>query len=127
MHSLSDCFERPASRARQIWTFVRSQDELIEKEFEMKNLKFVLLASIFGMNVFAFAAETAVNDPACTAIVAACEGAGYKPGEHKQNGKGLWVDCVGAIAKGKTVEGVNGTPKEARDCMKAKRQSRRRK
>jgi hypothetical protein len=93
----------------------------------MKNLKFVLLASIFGLNVSAIAAEAVANDPACTTIVGACEGAGYHPGEHKKNGKGLWVDCVGAIAKGKTVAGVTNTQKEARACMKAKRQARRHK
>ena len=93
----------------------------------MKNLKLVLLASIFGLNVSAFAAEAVTNDPACTAVVAACEAAGYKPGEHKQNSKGLWVDCIGAIAKGKTVEGVSSSKEEARGCMKAKRQSRKRK
>lgn len=93
----------------------------------MKNFKFVLLASVFSLSASVFAAENAATDPACTAIVAACEGAGYQPNEHKKNNKGLWIDCIGAIAKGKTVAGVSNTKEEARACMKVHRQARKQK
>jgi len=57
--------------------------------------------------------------PACTKIVTACESAGYEPGDHKKNGKGLWIDCVGAISKGKTVSGVSATADDAKSCIAA--------
>lgn len=92
----------------------------------MKIFKSVLLVMFFGLSVSAFANHEE-SDPACAAIVTACKGAGYEPGEHKKNHKGLWVDCVGKIAKGKTVEGVSNTKEEARACMKAKHHARKHK
>lgn len=65
------------------------------------------------------ASANAADIPECANIVKACEGAGFMPGDHKKNGKGLWVDCVGAIGKGKTVAGVSSTQAEAQACQNA--------
>ena len=76
--------------------------------------------------VFLFAgmvhAEKAMDSAACANIAKACEGAGYKPGDHKKTGKGLWADCVHKIAKGETVEGVTATADEAKACMASKKE-----
>jgi GH24 family phage-related lysozyme (muramidase) len=64
-------------------------------------------------------AEHAKDLPQCANLVKACESAGYEPGDHKKNGKGLWVDCVGAIVHGKTVAGVTATKDEAKACADA--------
>jgi hypothetical protein len=60
--------------------------------------------------------------PQCEKIAAACEAAGFQPGDHKKNGKGLWVDCIGKIAKGETVAGVSSTKDEALACEAAKKE-----
>jgi hypothetical protein len=64
-------------------------------------------------------ADKATDIPACSSIAKSCEAAGFEPGDHKKNGKGLWVDCIHAIAKGKTVAGVTGTEAEAKSCLDA--------
>ena len=64
-------------------------------------------------------AEKAKDLPQCASITKACEAAGFEPGDHKKNGKGLWVDCVGALAHGKKVEGVTATQDEAKACADA--------
>jgi hypothetical protein len=47
---------------------------------------------------------------------------GYQPGEHKRDGEGLWVDCVAAIAHGKTVAGVSGVSQSAAQaCLNAEK------
>ena len=69
---------------------------------------------------FAFAADSPTSLPECSRIISACEAQGYKSGAHNKSGKGLWVDCIGAIAKGKTVSGVTGfTFDDAKACEKA--------
>lgn len=68
------------------------------------------------------AAEAA---PECAKIVPQCKAAGFEPGQHRKTGKGLWVDCVGAIARGRTIAGVNATKDEARSCRGVARASRR--
>jgi hypothetical protein len=74
---------------------------------------------------FTFAADPAASLPECSKIVSACESQGYMPGEHKKGGKGLWIDCIDAIAKGKTVPGVSGfTADDAKACEKAAKASR---
>jgi hypothetical protein len=55
----------------------------------------------------------------CKAIRAACEGAGFRPHEHK-SGKGLWLDCVDKIMKGETVPGVTVAASDVDGC-KAKK------
>ncbi len=80
-------------------------------------LALILLASSASAHEHAVPSE-------CTAIAAACEAAHYMPGEHKKNGKGMWADCIHAIAKGKTVEGVSGfSADDAKKCAKAKHAS----
>ena len=59
------------------------------------------------------------DDPACANIAKQCEAQGFMPGAHKRNGKGLWADCVGKIAKGETIAGVNATVDEAKACAAA--------
>jgi hypothetical protein len=64
-------------------------------------------------------ADKATEIPECSPIAKSCEAAGFEPGHHKKNGKGLWIDCIHAIAKGKTVAGVTGTEAEAKTCLEA--------
>jgi hypothetical protein len=84
------------------------------------NMKALLMASVLILGVSTIAkADKASDIPACTTIVKSCEAAGFEPGDHKKNGKGLWVDCVHAISKGKTVAGVSSTAAEAQGCIDA--------
>lgn len=79
----------------------------------MKNA--FVLVMVLASSSLAFA-DKATENPACANIAKQCESAGFEPGEHKKDGKGLWVDCVEAIAKGKTVAGVSATADEAKAC-----------
>ncbi len=79
----------------------------------------VMLVVLSILSVQLAHAEKAKDLPACANIVKSCEAAGYKPGDHKKTGKGLWVDCVGAIAKGQTVSGVTATQADAQACKDA--------
>lgn len=65
------------------------------------------------------------NSPECAKVSAACEAAGFKPGAHKETGKGLWVDCIKPLADGKTIEGVTGiTADEAKACADSSKDAR---
>lgn len=80
----------------------------------------ILSVVLLGMSSLA-QAEKALELPACADIAKQCEAAGYMPGDHKKTGKGLWVDCVGAVAKGKSVTGVTATADQAKACRDAAR------
>jgi GH24 family phage-related lysozyme (muramidase) len=84
----------------------------------MKSLQLSALALVLSFGFLAHA-EKAVDAPACASLVKSCEAAGFEPGEHKKNGKGIWVDCVGALAKGKTVAGVTASQADAKACAQA--------
>ena len=79
-------------------------------------LTVIALALVLGSIAHA---EKATDLPQCASISKACEAAGFEPGAHKKNGKGLWADCVGAIAHGKTVAGVSATQSDAKACADA--------
>ena len=81
-------------------------------------MKFTVLTLALVLGSLA-QAEKPKELPQCASIAKACEAAGFHPGDHKKNGKGLWVDCVGAIAHGKTVAGVTATQDEAKACSEA--------
>lgn len=89
-------------------------------------LKSILVITFFStVSVFAQANEKAVNSPECGAVVKACEAGGFSVGSHKKNHKGLWVDCIAKLAKGKPVEGVSGVSSdEAKKCVEVKKQKR---
>lgn len=72
----------------------------------------------------ALAVDPVTTTPACAKIVQDCEAQKYDPGMHRKDGMGLWVDCIGAIAHGKTVAGVSDTQAEAKTCLQAKRAER---
>lgn len=72
---------------------------------------FVLSSSIAG----AKPAEV----PECAEVVKKCEAAGYKAGDHKSGGKGLWVDCVAKRSRDKKVEGVDLPAADAQKCLDA--------
>jgi hypothetical protein len=63
--------------------------------------------------------------PECEAPFKACQAAGYIVGAHKKGDpegadKGLWVDCIDAVADGKkTVSGVDMASAQA--CKNAKK------
>lgn len=92
----------------------------------MKRVQTVLSLTVLFSALTAFG-EKPVDSPACSAAVKACEAAGYEPGDHKKNGKGLWVDCIHAIAKGKTVAGVSVSQADAKACMEAAKAHRKQK
>lgn len=83
-----------------------------------KMMNLVVAAGALVLSTQALAQKPA-DVPECTGPVAACEKAGFQPGEHKKNGKGLWVDCIGARAHDKAVEGVTITKEEAKACADA--------
>lgn len=85
--------------------------------------KLMILAVMTGALVLSTKsfAEKAAELPECAGPVAACEKAGFEPGEHKKNGKGLWVDCIGARAHDKAVAGVTISKEEAKTCADAKK------
>jgi hypothetical protein len=87
-------------------------------------MKLSVLALLLAVGSFAYA-EKPADLPQCASIAKSCEAAGYQPGEHKKNGKGLWADCVHAIAKGKTVTGVTATQADAKACQEAAHAARR--
>lgn len=65
------------------------------------------------------------NSPECAKVSAACEAAGFKPGAHKEAGKGLWMDCIAPLAAGKTIDGVTGiTADEAKACASSSKEAR---
>ena len=86
----------------------------------MKNTQILIVAMVMTvLPGFAQANEKAKDLPACQSIVKSCEAAGFEPGEHKKDGKGLWIDCIHAIAKGKTVPGVTAAQADAKACQDA--------
>lgn len=89
-------------------------------------MKLTALATILALGSFAHAQKPA-DLPQCATIVQQCEKAGFEPGEHKKNGKGLWVDCVGAIAHGKTVAGVTVSQADAKACQQGAKAERKEK
>jgi hypothetical protein len=84
--------------------------------------KVLAVFSLFALlgTQLTFAADSPASLPECSKIVSACKAQGYMHGSHQKNGKGLWVDCIGTIANGKTVSGVTGfTADDAKACEKA--------
>lgn len=81
----------------------------------MKNQLIVLglaLASISPSLGFAAPGEAGP----CKEIRSACEAAGFVKGNHKKDGKGLWVDCMKKVKAGEAVPGVNVTPEQVTAC-----------
>jgi hypothetical protein len=85
----------------------------------------VTIAALF--TAFAVYAEKPKDSPDCAEISKQCEAAGYTPGDHKKDGKGLWVDCIGAVAKGKSVAGVTAGKEQAEKCMATTKEHRKHK
>ena len=88
--------------------------------------KFTLFVTSLAFAIPALA-EKHESPAVCAGIIKTCEGAGFHRGDHKKDSKGLWVDCVQAIAKGKKVEGVTATQADAKACMEAAKASRKEK
>lgn len=89
----------------------------------MKAIKTSLLL-VSLVSAGAFAKGKAGKIPACESVVKACEAAGFQPGDHKKTGKGLWVDCVHALAEGKSVSGVTVAQADAKACSDAAKAAR---
>lgn len=88
--------------------------------------KFVMIAVGALVVSTAFSKIAVANDgakakdlPECKTIVEQCEASNFKPGKHKKNKHGLWMDCVGKVAKGKTVSGVSVSAADAKICADA--------
>lgn len=89
-------------------------------------LFFVLTLGFAGS---AFAQKAPLQDPACSDLVKACEQAGYKAGDRKKSGKGLFADCLAKAIKGTAVAGLKmdlSSPKvkTCKESIEAKRQAR---
>jgi len=85
----------------------------------------IVLAVMSGA---AYAGPHGTKIPECQAPFAACQAAGYTVGAHHKGDKpgtdkGMWVDCIDAVASGKaTVTGVDvAAAKACRAANKAKR------
>lgn len=84
----------------------------------MKSL--VMIGLVLGA-VNAHAEGTSL--PECQNAYTVCQGAGFKAGAHQKGqkmgeGTGLWIDCVGAVAKGKKqVAGLDQAAAQA--CLTA--------
>lgn len=79
----------------------------------------VLAASLLAQSALAQDPKDIAD---CAASLKACEAKGFKYMGHHDGGKknGFWIDCVGPIAAGKTVEGVTLAKDEAAKCVAAK-------
>ena len=71
------------------------------------------LASLLSFSLFA--AEDAKNHP-CQKIKAACESAGFVKNGHKDNKKGLHVDCMKPLLEGQSVTGVTVSADDISAC-----------
>lgn len=67
-------------------------------------MKSLITALVLLGSVSAFA-EHHENSKPCKEIKAACEAAGFKKGDHKEQ-KGLYKDCFQPIMAGQSVAGV---------------------
>jgi len=96
-----------------------------------------LMSQIFILSPLALAANDGSDIPACKGVTDVCMTAnvsakdsksgkvmnGYQPGEHRRDGEGLWVDCVGKRAHGIEVAGLS-TPisqAAAQACVQAEK------
>ena len=86
-------------------------------------LIFVFAANAADTAAPAMPHEKAKDLPECSDISKQCESKGFVVGDHKDK-KGLWADCIHAIAKGKKVDGVTATPEQAKACQQAAAASR---
>lgn len=81
----------------------------------------LLSLAVLASSLVAFSAAHAGETGPCKQIKAACEAGGYVKGNHKKNGKGLFVDCMKKIMAGEAVEGVSVPADEVAAC-KAKKE-----
>lgn len=77
------------------------------------NLTLGLLLSV-SMASTAMADHQKGHHP-CETIKKACEAAGFQKGKHK-DGKGLFIDCMGKLAKGESVPGVTVSQDDINAC-----------
>jgi hypothetical protein len=90
----------------------------------MKSTTLILGLALLAAPTLSFAEE---KDHPCLEIKAACEAAGYQKGDHKKNGKGLYVDCMKKIMDGGAVKGVNVGAEKVAACKARKEQHQERK
>ena len=70
------------------------------------------LASLLSLTLHA---KEGKNGP-CQKIKIACEAAGFKKGEHKNDNKGLHLDCMKPILDGQTVASVSVRAEDVAAC-----------
>ncbi|MBS1961403.1 MAG: hypothetical protein JST04_04245 [Bdellovibrionales bacterium] len=80
----------------------------------------LLSLAVLASSLVAFSSHAGESGP-CKQIKSACEAGGYVKGNHKKNGKGLFVDCMKKIMAGESVEGVSIPADEVAAC-KAKKE-----
>lgn len=87
----------------------------VTKELPMKTILISIIFFGLTANASHHEGHEGKGGP-CKAIKEACEKAGFKAGDHKKTGKGLWIDCVDKVAKGETVEGVTIAAADVAAC-----------
>lgn len=86
----------------------------------MKYAKLVLIVSAMSISGLAIAHEKPADLPACQGPVKACEAGGFTIGGHKHGAaKGVWADCIGKVAHGKSVANVTLSQSDAQACHNA--------
>jgi hypothetical protein len=78
-------------------------------------MKTILVSMILAMS-FTVMAEELPKDHPCREIKTACEAAGFHKGDHKKNGKGLWLDCMDKLKVGEAVPGVSVSADKVAAC-----------
>lgn len=79
----------------------------------------ILSLLVLASSLAAFSAGASEEKP-CKEIKAACEAGGFVKGGHKENGKGLYKDCLKKILAGETVAGVSVAPEVVSACKSKK-------
>lgn len=85
------------------------------------NKLLVLSFTLASVLSFSLHAEEAKSHP-CQDIKKACESAGFVKGDHKKNGKGLYIDCMQKVMAGESVAGVTVSAEQISSC-KARREA----
>ena len=89
----------------------------------MKNQIKLPLFALLLVATSSFAVSAFAEEAPCKQIKAACEAGGFVKGGHKNDGKGLFKDCMKKILAGESVAGVTVPADEVAAC-KAKKEKR---
>ncbi len=75
----------------------------------------LIALSLATLLSFSLSAEDSKNHP-CQKLKTACESAGFIKNGHKNDKKGLHIDCMKPLLEGQTVTGVTVNPEDVSAC-----------